>query len=265
MMLDITTSRSILSHLDYRRMYDRLKDERSLSFELMSRNQLQQFKSHNVPALRSVMDQNLRWLVPSGDFVPGATRYTPKRDLRIILQTEYFPHRDYANNIIVADNLINLVAQIVVDPVDCFSPKASKGLDNYPTVTIKGMGDKENNVSEEKYLTRFNVRFYWFHPAKSIARYVNYDLQEKFMRAFNDPHYHCFHMETTLLNKLAALGSRNESNIANLFWPSSGIQTTQLPFPDRFGSKERDSFFLKDARSSMVMLNSPSWAPQCIP
>ncbi len=179
MMLDLTTSRSILSHLDYRRIYDRLKDERSMSFELMSRNQLQQFKSHNVPALRSVMDQVLRWLVLSGDFVPGATRYTPKRDLRIILQTENFPHRDYANNIIVADNLINLVAQIVFDHIDCFSPKASKGLDNYPTVTIKGMGNKEKNVSGEEYLTRFNVRFYWFHLAKSVSRYVNYDLRER--------------------------------------------------------------------------------------
>ena len=210
-----------------------------MSFELMSRNQLQQFKSYNVPPLRSVMDQ-----VPSVAgcpleiFVPGASRYMPQRDLRFILQLNISAIVTMRNNIIVADNLINLVAQTVFDHVDCFSPKASKGLDNYPTVTIKGIGDKENNVSEEEYLTRFNVQFYWFHLAKSVARYVNYHLREKFMRAFNDPHYHCFHMETTLLNKLGALGSRNEKQHSKTsFLPSSGIQTTQSPSPDRFGSK----------------------------
>ena len=78
------------------------------------------------------MDQVLQWLVPAGDFVPGASRYAAKRDLRIILQSKYFRHRGYANNISYADNLISLVAQIVFDHVECFSPKVLKGLDNYP-------------------------------------------------------------------------------------------------------------------------------------
>ena len=61
--------------------------------------------------------------VPPGDYVPGASRYAPKRDLRTILQSEYFRHRGYANNIIIADNLISLVTEIVFDHVEYFSPK----------------------------------------------------------------------------------------------------------------------------------------------
>lgn len=189
----------LVSDQEYRRVYDRVKEQSNMSFELMSRNQFQQFKIHNIPALRSSMDQVLRWLVPAGDFVPGATRYAPKRDLRVVLQGDYFQPRNYSNNIVVADNLINLVAQIVFDHLEYFSPKALKGLDNYPTVTIKGKGDKENNISKEDYLTRFKVQFYWFHLAKSVARYVNYDLTQDFMRSFNDPHYHCFNLETTTI------------------------------------------------------------------
>ncbi len=239
-------SRDILqrvSHQNYRRIYDRLREARNMGFELMSRNQLQQFKAHNVPALRSVMDQILRWLIPSGDFVPGATRYTPKRDIRVILQTEYFSTRNYTNNIIVADNLINLVAQIVWDHVDCFSPKASKGLDNYPTVTIKGVGDKDNNISEEEYLNRFNMHFYWFHLAKSIARYVDYDLQEQFMRQFNDPNYHCFSLETTTI---AADLMEGRSSFAH------HTEVTLNPFLTGKEGKALHQLIKQDIRESVV-------------
>ena len=75
--------------------------------------------------------------------------YAPKRDLRFVLQWDYFRPRKYDNNIVVADNLIDLVAQIVFDHVEYFSPSALKGLDNYPTVTIKGKWDTENDISEE--------------------------------------------------------------------------------------------------------------------
>ncbi len=46
------------------------------------------------------------------------------------------------------------------------------------------------------------------------------------------------HFDIPLLNKLAALGSRNESNVANLFWASTGVETSQSPFLDRFRSTE---------------------------
>ena len=95
------------------------------------------------------MDQIRRWLVHAGDFVPRVSRYAAKRGLRIILQSEYFSHHGYANDISYTDNLISLIAQIVFDHIECFSPKALKGLNNYPTVTIKGKGDKANNISEE--------------------------------------------------------------------------------------------------------------------
>ncbi len=123
----------MVSDRDYRGIYNRVMEERNMPFELMSRNDFQQLKVHNVPALRSSMDQVLRWLVPAGDFVQGASRYAPKRDLRDVLQSDYFRPRNYSNNNIVADNLINLVAQIVFDHVEFFSPKAMKSLDNYPT------------------------------------------------------------------------------------------------------------------------------------
>ena len=74
-----------------------------------------------------------------------------------------------------------------------------KGLDNYPMVTIKGKGDKDNNISTEDFMTRFQMHFYWFHLAKSVARYVNHDLTQDFMRLFNDPDYHCFNLENTTI------------------------------------------------------------------
>lgn len=67
---------------EYRRIYNRLREERNLSFELMSRNQFQHFKIHNVPALRSSMDQVLRWLVPTGHFVLGAALKYSAEDFR---------------------------------------------------------------------------------------------------------------------------------------------------------------------------------------
>ena len=66
--------------------------------------------------------------VPPGDCVPGASRNAAKRDLGIILQSDYFRDRGYANNIINADNLISLVAQIVFDHIEDFSPKVQKVL-----------------------------------------------------------------------------------------------------------------------------------------
>lgn len=121
-----------------------------------------------------------------------------KRDLRIILQNQYFGQREYAdNNIINADNLINLVVGIVSDHIETFSPEAIKGLDNYPTVTINDKGDKAHNICQEDYLTRFKIYFYWFHLAKAVARFVGYDFEQDFIRPFNDPKYHCFRVDTT--------------------------------------------------------------------
>lgn len=91
------------------------------------------------------------------------------------------------------------MAQVVFDHVEFLSPKLNKPLDNYPTVTIKVKEDKENNESEKDYLKRFRVHYYWFHLAKSVARYVDYDLVESFMRPFNDPNYHCFTVENTAI------------------------------------------------------------------
>ena len=100
------------------------------------------------------MDQVLRRLVPVGDFAPGASRYAAKRDLRIVFQSGYFRCRGYADNIIDADDLINLVARIVFDHVEYFSEKALKGLDNYPTVTIKGKGDKGDKANNTLWRQR---------------------------------------------------------------------------------------------------------------
>ena len=86
------------------------------------------------------MDQVLRWLVPAGDFVVGVGRYAAKRDLRTILKDDCFAQRGFPDEISTADNLIKLVAQVVFDHVEFFSPKLNKGLDNYPTVTIKVKG-----------------------------------------------------------------------------------------------------------------------------
>ena len=89
----------------------------------------------------------------------GAPEMMPP-DLRTILNDDYFAHRGFPNEISTADNLKQLVAQVVFDHVEFFSLKLSKGLDNYPTVTIKVKGDKKNNVSEEEYLKRFKVHYY---------------------------------------------------------------------------------------------------------
>lgn len=75
-------------------------------------------------------------------------------------------------------------------------PQNNKDLDNYPTVTIKGKGDKEDTISEEDCMKRFKFHFYWFH-AKSVARYVNHNLVQDFMHPFNSPNYHCFRAEST--------------------------------------------------------------------
>lgn len=77
---------TLVSDRHFRRVYDKLVETQNLSFPLLSKHQFSQFKQHNVAALRSVMDQVLRWLVPQGDFVPGAGRYAAKRDLSTVLQ-----------------------------------------------------------------------------------------------------------------------------------------------------------------------------------
>lgn len=46
------------------------------------------------------------------------------------------------------------------------------------------------------------------------------------------------HFDIILLNKLAELGQRNQSSVANLFWPNAGVDTTHSPFPGRFRSKD---------------------------
>ena len=99
-----------VSDQDYRKIYDNLMEDENMSFPLMSKYQFSQFKQHNVTALRSSMDQVLRWLVPAGDFVLGASRYAPERDLRIIFHGDHLAPCGYSPNIIAADNLINLVA-----------------------------------------------------------------------------------------------------------------------------------------------------------
>lgn len=40
----------------YRRIYERVIEQRYISFQLLSSTQFQQFGTHNVPALRLVMD-----------------------------------------------------------------------------------------------------------------------------------------------------------------------------------------------------------------
>ncbi|KAF6230962.1 hypothetical protein HO173_010870 [Letharia columbiana] len=83
-----------------------------------------------------------------------------------------------------------------IRPCRMLFPQNNKDLDNYPTVTIKGKGDKEDTISEEDCMKRFKVHFYWFH-AKIVARYVNHNLVPDFMHPFNNPNYHCFRGEST--------------------------------------------------------------------
>lgn len=109
------------------------------------------------------MDQFLGWLVPVGDFVVGIGNNATKRGLRTNLHDEFPTHRDYPNELHVAENLIKVVAQTLFDHVVYFSVSGTKiwsrsdHLVNDPTSPshIKIKGDKENHISEEDYLKRF--------------------------------------------------------------------------------------------------------------
>ncbi len=62
-----------------------------------------------------------------------------------------------------------------------------------------GTPDRECRIRGFADDTQHQIHFYWFHLAKSVARYVNHDLQQDFMRSFNGPRYHCFNVETTTI------------------------------------------------------------------
>ena len=56
---------TLLSYAEYMSAYRAAKRPDSLKYHLRSRQSFQHFTAHNVPALRSVMSQVIRWLIPS--------------------------------------------------------------------------------------------------------------------------------------------------------------------------------------------------------
>ena len=55
---------TLVANRDFKGIYNKLMQTQNLSFPLLSKQQFSHFKQHNVAALRSVMDQVLRWLIP---------------------------------------------------------------------------------------------------------------------------------------------------------------------------------------------------------
>lgn len=162
---DLETGRSSdflvdLTDEEYREVYSRAILPAALRFNLMSRVEFQNFTKLQIPAFRSVMEQVLRWMIPSPK---QGKRYTPKPDIADVLTKESFERKRFDDPSSCARDLIRMTGKCVFDDVRNFAPKLGPSHDNYPTVIVKDpTTDKERKVQETEYCRRFKSSWAWF-------------------------------------------------------------------------------------------------------
>lgn len=143
---------------------------------------------HNVPALRSVMSQVIRWLIPSPEST--TSRNAIALEVVDVLGHWFFEVKGFERPEASAEELVNLVAESIFEDIQSFSPKMTPSFDSYPTVATKNpTSGKTSTTTLEEYVTRFRTNMAWHSLAKSVARFVSYKLEEGFMKAFNNPNY----------------------------------------------------------------------------
>ena len=82
------------------------------------------------------------------------------------------------------------MVEITFDHVMKFAPKVKPGLDNHPAImTINLTTGKESKGSVKEYMQRFQFQWAWFHLAKFVARFSDYQLPKGFMNKFNNDGY----------------------------------------------------------------------------
>jgi hypothetical protein len=182
---------------EYLAIYIALLEPDNLRMGLMSKRDFGNFIKYEVSAIRSVIPQIVRWLLPSGDSIEeknekkaSGGRFAPKKDFKEIIASGYFEARSISNPEAAAANMLSLVAAIISRYVTSFSPKTKAHLDSYPTVqTTNPTTNKQTKITVEGYMQRFRRYYAWFHLAKAVANYTGFHLEEDFMRPFNHPEY----------------------------------------------------------------------------
>lgn len=187
------TSRSsgilpLLSDAEYISAYRAAKRPDSLKYHLRSRQSFQYFTVHNVRALRSVMRQVIRWLIPSPE--SATSRNAMALEVVDVLVHGFLEVNGFERPEASAEELVNLVSDCIFEEIRSFSPIVIPSFDSYPTVATKNpTSGKTSTTTPEEYITRFRTNMAWHGFAKSVARFVRYKLEEGFMKAFNDLNY----------------------------------------------------------------------------
>lgn len=79
----------------------------SLKFTLRSRSKFQKFTANNVPALRAVINQVVRWLIPSPE--TSSTRSSTPYDMKQVLKDGFFEPKGFEHPALAVEKLISLV------------------------------------------------------------------------------------------------------------------------------------------------------------
>lgn len=76
-----------LTDAEYREVHSRAILPAALQFNLMSKVEFENFTKLQIPAFRSVVEQVLRWIIPSPK---QGKRYAPRPDVADILKDDFF-------------------------------------------------------------------------------------------------------------------------------------------------------------------------------
>ena len=163
-----------LSDAEYLCVYENLLKPNCMTFRMQSRREWDFMTKYRIPALRSVVPQVLRWLIPDGE--PDRGRSATKADFAEVLNEQYFTPKKFIAPNLAGDGLVQLVANTVFNHVLAFAPTVNPSFETYPTFqTADPKTNKQKApISIPEYKKKFRVSWPWFHLAKTVAQYCSY-------------------------------------------------------------------------------------------
>ena len=172
----------------YHRIYNRLCERPNMEHTLMTKKDFQTSLKWGVPAVRCVVSQASRWLMPAIDKEgDDEGRFSAKKDFAMILASENFTRSGFHDPQHTAEMFVGLLIQTALDYSRDCNAKHVPEIDSYPN--IQSANSKKKAVTVTAYLKRFRTMYAWFHIAKLVAWYTRYQVQELFMKVFNNPVY----------------------------------------------------------------------------
>jgi len=94
-----------------------------------------------------------------------------------VLVHGFFEIKGFERSSSSAKELPNLVPESIFDEIHSFPPKMTPSLNSYPTVATKNpTSGRTSTTTPEEYVTRFRTNMAWHGLAKSVARFVSYNL-----------------------------------------------------------------------------------------